>query len=79
MRRALTSAVPTKVVVVLAFATLVLGACVQVRPHQREHLAHPAMQAPVWPAIDQADQHTFLVREGTGGATGTGGGGCGCN
>jgi hypothetical protein len=66
--------------IVLALALLGVGSgCVRVRPHEREQLAHPAMQAPVWPAIDRADQHTFVVREGTGGGAGAGGGGCGCN
>jgi hypothetical protein len=37
------------------------------------------MASPVWPAIDAADEHVFVVREGTGGATAAGGGGCGCN
>lgn len=56
-----------------------LGACVRVRPHAREHLADPAMQAPVWPAIDRGDTHTREVSEGSEGATASGGGGCGCN
>lgn len=63
----------------LIFLALVFASgCVVVRPHQREHLAHPAM-GEMWPAVDRADQHTFEVREGTGGATAQGGGGCGCN
>jgi len=56
-----------------------LAACVRVRPHEREQLAHPAMQASVWPSVDGADQHVFSVREGTEGASVEGGGGCGCN
>jgi hypothetical protein len=56
-----------------------LGGCVRVRPHERQHLAHPAMQQPAWPAVDRADQHLFTVREGTTGATTSGGGGCGCD
>jgi hypothetical protein len=57
----------------------VLAGCVVVRPHQREHLAQPAMADPVWPDLHRADDHVFDVREGTQGATGEGGGGCGCN
>ncbi|MCA9675310.1 MAG: DUF4266 domain-containing protein [Kofleriaceae bacterium] len=53
--------------------------CVRVRPYQRQRLASPAMQAPVWPALDRADHHTREVREGTGGATGEAGTSCGCN
>jgi hypothetical protein len=55
------------------------AACARVRPHQREHLAHPAMQAVPWRAVDRGDQHVFSIREGTEGATAEGGGGCGCN
>lgn len=58
---------------------LVLAGCGHVRPHERETLAHPAMQTSVWPAIERADQHVFSVREGTEGAAVEGGGGCGCN
>jgi hypothetical protein len=67
--------------VLVAVAVVVTGAsaCVRVRPHQREHLAHPAMQTAAWPAVDRADQHVFVIREGTEGATAEGGGGCGCN
>jgi hypothetical protein len=56
-----------------------LASCVRVRPHEREQLAHPAMQGMMWPSLDRADQHVFAVREGTEGATVEGGGGCGCN
>jgi hypothetical protein len=61
---------------VLAIAS---AGCVRVHAHQRGRLAAPAMQAPVWPEISAAEDHVFVVREGTGGATGAGGGGCGCN
>ncbi len=59
-------------------ATLACG-CVRVRPHERERLAHPAMQGAAWPAVERADAHVFSVREGTEGASAEGGGGCGCN
>ena len=62
----------------LVACTLVAG-CVRVRPHQREQLADPALQAPVWPDLARQDDHEREVGEGTGGATSTGGGGCGCN
>lgn len=65
--------------VVIALGAVALGACVRVRPHERQRLADPAMQAPVWPVLDRADEHVHEVREGTGGATASGGGGCGCN
>jgi hypothetical protein len=53
--------------------------CAQVRPHERERLAHPGMRAPAWPQVGQGDEHVFLIREGTTGATGQASGGCGCN
>jgi len=61
------------------FIAYVLAGCVHVPAHQRRQLAAPAMQAPVWPALSSANDHVFVVREGTAGATAAGGGGCGCN
>jgi hypothetical protein len=60
-------------------AGLFAAGCARVKPYQRATLAHPAMQAPPWPATQAADQHLFEVREGSRGATGKPGGGCGCN
>lgn len=60
-------------------ALLLAGGCVRVHPHQRERLADPAMQAPVWPGLERIDEHTREVSEGSEGASGAGGGGCGCN
>jgi hypothetical protein len=73
-----TTIVTTLVTLVLAIA-LAASACVRVHPHQRERLAEPAMQAPVWPDLERQDDHVREIAEGTGGATATGGGGCGCN
>ncbi|HEU4663630.1 MAG TPA: DUF4266 domain-containing protein [Dokdonella sp.] len=64
-------------VIVLAVCTL--PACVRVHAYQRAELAARGMASPVWPELDAADEHVFVVREGTGGATAAGGGGCGCN
>ena len=58
---------------------VLLGACARVQRHERQRLAHPAMRAGLWPAVERGDQHVFAIREGTEGATGEGGGGCGCN
>jgi hypothetical protein len=66
---------PTLVLIV----AFMLGACGRVRPHERQQLAHPAMQAPVWPEIERGDRHVFAIREGTEAASLEGGGGCGCN
>lgn len=56
-----------------------LPACTAVKPYERELLAHPAMQQPVWRAKARRDQHVFEVREASRGAGGAAGGGCGCN
>jgi hypothetical protein len=69
---------PMRTFVTLALLFVATG-CVVVRPQQREHLAQPAMRDPIWPSLRRADQHLFLVREGSEGATSQGGGGCGCN
>jgi len=65
--------------ILIAGLCLTFVACVRVKAHQRELLAHPAMQAPVWIEQSRADQHVSEVREATKGATGNTGGGCGCN
>jgi hypothetical protein len=66
-------------IVVVALGLGLSASCVSVQSHQRERLAHPAMQGPVWAGQSRADQHVFEVREASKGATGSVGGGCGCN
>jgi hypothetical protein len=56
-----------------------LGACVRVRPWQREIHARPVMQADPDPAERLLDDHVTEYREGSVGGTGVRGGGCGCN
>lgn len=74
------SVVSTSLVRIAAsFCLLTSSGCARVKPHQRERLAHPAMQGQVWPGMDAADEHVFEVREASKGATGRAGGGCGCN
>lgn len=68
-----------KLAALAALTAVLLTGCPRVRPHQRERLADPAMQAPVWPTLERIDDHTREVSEGTAGATASGGGGCGCN
>ncbi|MCP4443862.1 MAG: DUF4266 domain-containing protein [Myxococcales bacterium] len=58
---------------------MVATGCVRVKAHQRERLAHPAMQGQVWVEKSAGDEHVFEVRESSRGATGSAGGGCGCN
>lgn len=76
MRRSLAA------VVSLALASLVLPACVTVRPSQRAVLADPIMRIGGSPH-DQSEaahtQHALDNREGAFGGEGVSGGGCGCN
>ncbi len=58
---------------------VICGGCSGVRAHERELLAHPAMQQPRWPLLQRADQHAYEVREASRGGGGPSGGGCGCN
>jgi hypothetical protein len=67
-----------RAVLVLCVVASAAG-CARVAPHERQHLAHPAMRTAVWRAVDRGDQHVFSIREGTEGATAEAGGGCGCN
>jgi len=61
----------------LALAALGGPACVHVRPHQRERLAHESMKADDWAGAGEA--HARAVREGATGAGSVGEAGCGCN
>jgi hypothetical protein len=56
-----------------------LGGCAVVPVYRRAALAHPAMQDPIWPLVQAANQHMLEVREASHGGMGTTGGGCGCN
>ena len=58
---------------------LLLGGCAQVKPWQREKLAHPLMQAQPDGLTAAGDQHMLDAREGSTGGSGQSGGGCGCN
>lgn len=50
-----------------------------VKPHDRERLAQPLMQASRDLLADRHRAHVHEVREGARGATTAQGGGCGCN
>jgi len=69
----------SRISVAIALVVIAASGCVRVHAHQRERLASPAMRSPVWPSVTAADEHVFVVREGTAGASAGGGGGCGCN
>jgi hypothetical protein len=68
---------------VTAAAALLLSACspIQpwVKPYEREHLADPIMSFDPNPVSSSYLDHSFEVREGARGASGSVGGGCGCN
>lgn len=64
---------------VLAALALSSSACVTVRAHQREHLAHRSMTEDRDPGEARFAQHQNGSREGAEGGTGEPGGGCGCN
>lgn len=62
-----------------ALALVLVPACAEVRPYQRETLAAPRMQLDPDPEAVLVEQHVFSYREGSTGGYGGGGGGCGCN
>jgi len=57
---------------------LALGACVTVKPYERELLAQPGMSFGNDPQAE-SDQHALESREASFGGYGGSGGGCGCN
>ncbi|MCP4805126.1 MAG: DUF4266 domain-containing protein [Proteobacteria bacterium] len=56
-----------------------LGACVTVRPYERELLADPVMQAEHIEDCLAQEQHFLATREASAGGYAIAGGGCGCN
>jgi hypothetical protein len=64
---------------VLIIASLLLTACVTVRPQERAVLADPIMQFEGDPIIASQLVHAIQNREGSFGGSGVSGGGCGCN
>jgi hypothetical protein len=50
-----------------------------VKPYERERLADPVMKASLNQLPGRQQDHVYVVREGSRGATGVQGGGCGCN
>ena len=50
-----------------------------VKPYERERLAAPVMKASLNELPGRQQDHVYVVREGSRGATGVQGGGCGCN
>jgi hypothetical protein len=62
-----------------ALACLALGACVTVRPEDKELLADPAMTYGSGGEAQAQEDHVLANREGASGGGNTSGGGCGCN
>ena len=50
-----------------------------VKPYERERLADPVMKTSLNTLPARQQDHIYVVREGSRGATGVQGGGCGCN
>ena len=50
-----------------------------VKPYERERLADPVMKTSLNELPGRQQDHIYVVREGSRGATGVQGGGCGCN
>jgi hypothetical protein len=63
----------------LVLGLLGLGACVRVRPHERENLSRRSMVGDRDAGERRFYQHVTGSREGADGGTGEPGGGCGCN
>jgi len=76
----LDSACSSKLRLLLTAAVLLgFGACVNVRPEDKEHLAEPAMTFGDEGMSEQHEQNVLDNREGSTGGGPTRGGGCGCN
>ncbi len=58
---------------------LSLGACVRVRPWEREHLARRQLDFGAERGEARFKGHLYETREGSRGGNGEPGGGCGCN
>ena len=71
-----------RLVLLLALGALVAlggGACVTVRPQDKEFLADPVMALEARAIAAAAEQHVIDNREASFGGSGATGGGCGCN
>lgn len=66
----------------VALCSLAFGACVTVKPYQREYLTKPGMETQGESQPAEFEAHLQSAREGAIGGHGTvenTGGGCGCN
>lgn len=60
-------------------AVLLLGACSNVKPWEKQYLAKPEMGFSIDPGEARITEHIYTSREAASGGSGVGGGGCGCN
>ena len=58
---------------------LLLTACAQVAPWEKDTLARPEMQMDSDPLTSALDDHIYFSKEATSGGRSFAGGGCGCN
>lgn len=65
--------------VIYIFVSLLLGACTNVEPWEREKFAKNQMKLIPNPMLTTFTTHVNYSREGTEGGYGLEGGGCGCN
>jgi hypothetical protein len=65
--------------IVLAIAAAGVSGCANVKPWERERLAHPGMQPDPEPTVTTCDEHIYFSREASKGGRTFSGGGCGCN
>lgn len=66
-------------ILVTALLVATAGACVRVRPWEREHLTRRGLDFTSERAETKFKSHLFESREGARGGNGEAGGGCGCN
>jgi Domain of unknown function (DUF4266) len=66
-------------IVLLITCSALAGACANVKPWQRGHLADSVMLPGRDPLKDSISEHVWFTREAFAGGRGVGGGGCGCN
>jgi hypothetical protein len=63
----------------IACSALLLSACADVKPWDRDLLAQKKMQLVPAPVDNALDEHVYFSKEAASGGQGVGGGGCGCN
>lgn len=65
--------------IILTGTLLIVSACANIEPRDRNFLAKPQMQAEPNRTLSDFTEHVYFSREAIAGGNGVGGGGCGCN